>query len=58
MDGSVDTKKSVRGLFILHIFNTEKRKKVITWHAREKEKAAKKEKVNKESNMRETRARP
>lgn len=34
------------------------RKKVIAWRARGKEKAVKKGKVNKEINMRETRARP
>lgn len=31
---------------------------MITWHAKAREKAAEKEKVNKEIDMRETRARP
>ena len=44
------TEQEAVGIYIL-------RKKVITWHA-EKVKAVRKEKVNKERNMRETRARP
>ena len=38
------------------IFIPKNRKKVVTWHAKVKEE--KREKVNKERNMRETRARP
>ena len=44
------TEQEAVGIYIL-------RKKVITWHA-EKEKAAEKAKVDKEIDMRETRARP
>ena len=44
------TEQEAVGIYIL-------RKKVITWHA-EKVKAVRKEKVNKERHMRETRTRP